>query len=846
MNIKRFVLPVIASLLMTGACSFPVLEDASRQGGLTHKRVVFTAESGEPQTKTAFQNDETSIWWSPGDEIAIFYGASGGSKFTATNDVEVAKAEFQGELDTFTGESESGDFNYFWAVYPYTAAVSSDGQSVVATLSDHQTAKAGSFSPNTNISIAKSPGLALSFFNACSWFRFTVNKEGVKRVIFQGNNNEDVAGEFRVSMGEDNRPTAPVVIDGKKEIVLEYPDHSSFEVGKMYYITLLPQVFSKGFTVIFQTETEAGARSITSRAIYARSKYNTGVEFDKKVEYVQQQCDIGDIVYSDGWGVVFAIADEGKTLWIVSVNEVSNVNWSNAEKWCSAYGQSWRLPTLGELQSLQKKYDTVNACLEKNEYPQLVGFQSYWTSTKASNQGNYERRWAGRLNDRTTNEHRINEKLRARAVKKISSAEIRPTVLLEPIPIQEYNISLSINDNSSPEKTKWEKGDEIFVFLQKLKSTDSEKKYLKLIHDGIRFNVLPNDIDVRELWSLDQSDRRLTAIYYPVSGVQVTNDEENHMILDRYGKRIASAYYLYSDNSDYQFDGTTLTAQLIMKKSSNNIKFYIEGIADPGRYRLSVFNSVGSVVIDKIRNKDLCLFKKDSFDAHNPLIGLSSGNGLVFTGYINDGYAQANSRYIFVLYDLKEDKTYTITRSYCFGNDRFVTLPSDPNSKWVQLEDRKWMDMGTTHKWCFFDYGTCGIVSPEDNHIHYLLDVGITYTFQDVKWYYDKGWNIATDDDWIELRDNCGWKIVKLESDVYGFICTPNSGGESFLFFPASVEQLQSNYRVYSAYWIPPTSYHEAYISWIPGIGLSMSVDNFHSETVNEVFFPIRLIKIDE
>ena len=280
MRTEALLLIATVSLLVTNACSKETPEPPKGE------EKVFIAQSGEEDdTKTAFQDDAKSIWWSPYDAICIYYGASDGDKFTATNDTEVAKAEFRGTLTAFTGVSESGDFNYFWAVYPYAAARGCDGNSVTAELSELQTAKAGSFAPNTNIAIAKSPGLALSFFNACAWFRFSLTKEGVKRVIFRGNGNEDIAGTFRISMGDDGRPTAPVITQGKKEIILEMPAHQAFEVGAWYYITLLPQVLENGFTVTLETDSETGSRTVNKIATFVRSKYNNGKEFDKDVVY---------------------------------------------------------------------------------------------------------------------------------------------------------------------------------------------------------------------------------------------------------------------------------------------------------------------------------------------------------------------------------------------------------------------------------------------------------------------------------------------------------------------------------------------------------------------------------
>ena len=284
MKLSATFIPGMMLLFMSVACSVQE-EDKSKDQQLAQNELCFTAEFGEIDTKTAFQADETSIWWSPADEICIYYGASGGSKFTSTNTVEVSKAQFRGNLSAFTGESESGDFNYFMALYPYSAAMGCDGEYIEANLSEQQVAKAGSFAPNTNISLAKNLGLSLSFFNVCSWFRFSVKKEGVKIVTFRGNGNEDVAGMFRVAMDDNGLPTRVEVRNGVKEITLRAPDGGNFEVGKMYYITLLPQVFNEGFTVTFNTASETGSRSINSKATYLRSKYNTGVNFDRDIEY---------------------------------------------------------------------------------------------------------------------------------------------------------------------------------------------------------------------------------------------------------------------------------------------------------------------------------------------------------------------------------------------------------------------------------------------------------------------------------------------------------------------------------------------------------------------------------
>lgn len=252
------------------------------------QELVFTARSGDFETKSALQSNETSIWWSRDDEICIYYGSSSsGSSFVASNDEdEFSYAYFTGQLTAFTGVNGQGVPNYFWAVYPFESAVGCDGLSVDLALPTKQMAKAGSFANNTNISIAKSLGLDLYFYNACSWFRFSVTKPGIKSVEFYGNNDEPVAGEFTVSMGEDGKPTKPEVTAGETVITLNAPEGESLEVGQMYYITLLPGVFENGFTMTLYTDNEVGSRSVDSFLEFERSIYITGRNFDRDIEYV--------------------------------------------------------------------------------------------------------------------------------------------------------------------------------------------------------------------------------------------------------------------------------------------------------------------------------------------------------------------------------------------------------------------------------------------------------------------------------------------------------------------------------------------------------------------------------
>ena len=71
-------------------------------------------------TRTAIQSDGTSVWWTVGEEINVFYGAEASGIFTSTNTESAKYARFTGTLPVLTGTVEEGNGSEtFWGVYPY-------------------------------------------------------------------------------------------------------------------------------------------------------------------------------------------------------------------------------------------------------------------------------------------------------------------------------------------------------------------------------------------------------------------------------------------------------------------------------------------------------------------------------------------------------------------------------------------------------------------------------------------------------------------------------------------------------------------------------------------------------
>ena len=126
-----FTFIALAAMLMLASCSMkeePKADEQLRPG----KEWVFEAaiKDESEANKTVVQSDGASVWWSANEEINVFYGDRESAKFVSQNSEPVEKARFKGTLEYFSGDTEGTTSPGIWAVYPYSAENSSDGESV--------------------------------------------------------------------------------------------------------------------------------------------------------------------------------------------------------------------------------------------------------------------------------------------------------------------------------------------------------------------------------------------------------------------------------------------------------------------------------------------------------------------------------------------------------------------------------------------------------------------------------------------------------------------------------------------------------------------------------------------
>ena len=255
---------ILAAVLVLFACQ-------KERSALNDHELTFTATIDGPQTRTSL--DGTKVVWNAAEEINIFYGASAGSRFVSSNTEPSLTVTFSGTLTAFTGTTEEGEVNSFWAVYPYNEGNSSDGTGVTAYLPESQAGVPNNIPDKAMVMVAKTPGLALPFKQVCALLKVTVDTPGIEKIEIRGNDDEKIAGSIFIQMDSQGLPEwQDDGTDDGKVIELAPASGTTFEEGETeYYLALLPQEFSAGFTMTCYTTDKKGSYS-TAAVTFGRNQ----------------------------------------------------------------------------------------------------------------------------------------------------------------------------------------------------------------------------------------------------------------------------------------------------------------------------------------------------------------------------------------------------------------------------------------------------------------------------------------------------------------------------------------------------------------------------------------------
>lgn len=298
MTINRLYVVTFAVAIVLGACTHETapVDIVIKEPDLQEIILSAYAEVGTTATRTS-RDIEGNFYWSPGDQISLFYGygEKGGWQFTSMNSEPAPVAEFWGYMDVITGNLETGgELQKFWGVYPYSEKNDCYNNYIVTEVPSVQTAAEESFSDGQFVSIGCSTGLNMGFYHLCGGIKFYLQDEGISRICLKGNQGEVLGGTVEVMLDEEGIPYINKIYEEEIEVVLTPPEgESCFRSGVNYFIVTLPTTFTEGFTVTFERDGLIGTRHVDVELPVHRAKF----------QWSDKPLDIDVAYYPVGWDV---------------------------------------------------------------------------------------------------------------------------------------------------------------------------------------------------------------------------------------------------------------------------------------------------------------------------------------------------------------------------------------------------------------------------------------------------------------------------------------------------------------------------------------------------------------
>ena len=277
---------ITSTLLLSALALFSACQKSEQQAPAKGESIVFTA-SFAPETKT-FIDGKQSLWNQ--DEIRIFNGKkkeSGEyeSQKYVTQAANTATAEFEIEnkAATFTGDK-------FIAVYPFNNSGNAWWNGSADKVINHlwlkpeQTATVGTYDPEGHVAVAYTENRELSFKNACTLLKFTIQSDNIQEIWFESNDGTPISGNFGFNTETDDIYTGNTEYVKFSHVAVK----DGFTKGKTYYMSCIPAVLKSGFTI--KVVANIDGKNVNSENI----PYNKSITLDRNKIY-----DLGNITYTE-------------------------------------------------------------------------------------------------------------------------------------------------------------------------------------------------------------------------------------------------------------------------------------------------------------------------------------------------------------------------------------------------------------------------------------------------------------------------------------------------------------------------------------------------------------------
>ena len=286
---KMSIIFAALGLFVAASCSTvemqPVVEPARDLVPLS----ILSGEKASQQAGLKTTLSGTEVHWTEGDAVAVFDKLNYKNEFPSVA-VNGSSARFEGQVENGTTE--------FYAVYPFSSALSADVSNLYVDLPSDQTPVAGTFAEEMNVSVAagsRTPGepevAGLRFRNVCGLIYFTVpaRLNAVSEVVFKAENRA-LAGELTIA--KSDATTVAAVSSGSNSVKMT----GDFAAGSTFYFVVAPGEVN-GFSITVKTKNGATYTnsSVKSFALASGAMKNLGT-----IDFKSQPTAVAEHTYENG------------------------------------------------------------------------------------------------------------------------------------------------------------------------------------------------------------------------------------------------------------------------------------------------------------------------------------------------------------------------------------------------------------------------------------------------------------------------------------------------------------------------------------------------------------------
>ena len=191
----------------------------------------------EADTKTVLVDDKdgNTIYWTPGDKISLFNKEGNAVTFGTNITANATTAEF-------TNEAEFDAPEKLLAIYPAKSTTFDGTKITELRIAGTQTAVAGSFDPAYAVAVGTEDASGnLQFTNINSLIKFTIGGDKAPKVVtFTNGGSRHIVGRYSYDLVSEPSTNTILPFNDGKTATLKPAEGASFEIGKTYYIAIIP------------------------------------------------------------------------------------------------------------------------------------------------------------------------------------------------------------------------------------------------------------------------------------------------------------------------------------------------------------------------------------------------------------------------------------------------------------------------------------------------------------------------------------------------------------------------------------------------------------------------------